>query len=205
VYVLEGENASGVDMTGRSATVRRVIDPTDVELESEDASNLHGLQAGARIGFTPMYFRWTGYGVGLVRESEEDPNVTPYDYSKLKQVGGMQCVFANVEGDASEEIVTRDNRFAAYVWKGNAEEWIDSPARSIPVNPNGAKIASVTEGPGLVGASFGENGAGVQGAALFPSVEIICPELDYYLVNVIVTGTLRDARTETFLTVGPPS
>jgi len=193
LYVLDGPHA------GLSGTVRCVTDANTLEIELSDATFLYGTTAGTRLGLSPMYARWTGHAAAAVRESEEQPNIAAYDYSRNRHMLSAQPVFVNVGGDAATDVTNCDARFSALAFAGNDDTWLLYPQRSYPTDSRGNKVISVVDGPALYPGYFVERN-GVVGPALFPSIEIICPELTYTLLCVNVSGNLRASRTTSFPT-----
>lgn len=194
VYVLNGTRA------GLSATIKRVV--ADNLLEMED-DTLAGVLEDTRMGISPVYLRWTGHGCGILSEQQEFEGtpVSPYDYSRLRSVEAIGCVFSDVSGTATTS-GRDDARFAADVYRGNAEVSVNGDAayRTFPTASNGDQVDSVVDGPGVHWARANVLGGegGITGSSLFPTIQIFVPDLDYTLLNVLVRGSQRTAVTEMF-------
>lgn len=199
LYVLNGP------LAGRSATIRRRVDDFNVELEASDAANLYGITAsntvdgmGTRLGITPVYFRAVFSALGLVPNARGEGGAADmWDYMKVRHAASVGAAFTDLTGEAAADVVNCDARFASLIYKGNSETWVGYPTRKYPTLGDGSKVCSVTEGPSIYQAQAVE-GPGYIGAALFPGVEIICPDLDFSMLNVLVVGTVREADSEQF-------
>jgi hypothetical protein len=194
VYALDGVRA------GLSGTIKRVIASNLLEMEDD---MMVGTPAGTRMGLSPVYFQWTGHGCGIISEQQEFDGtpVSPYDYSRVRSVEAIGCVFTDVSGGATS-LDMSDERFSADIYLGNSLTPVNGDAfyRTFPLAANGDDVTSIVDGPGIYWARANDAQAegGITGASLFPTVRIFVPDLDYTLLNVLVRGSQRTAITESF-------
>lgn len=195
VYVLQVAGDPDSPLHGKSATILRKLSTAAVGLvDDADAAALNGLPLGSVVGISPVFFKATGWACGLVSEQADEAPVGPFDYTRVRHAHSIGCTFSDVEGTAS--VFDGQARFAGMVYKGNKEQWENFGTWAFPTGTRGSIITSVREGPSTNQAMLGVNNQGVQGAALFPSIEIFTPDLDYTLLNIVVYGTVRQADTE---------
>lgn len=198
LYVLDGP------LAGQSATISRRVSSSVLEFE-DDVSNLYGLASGVRVGLSPVYFRWVGHTLP-VQASEEQGGVQfaeAHDWFYTRHVDSLGCVFADVSFPdvVSEDEDNHDPRFEALMYRGNETE---PRASAFPTGEEDQKVTSIENGLTTYFAAFtdpGEDSAGglegrygVASHALFPGVAIYVPGLDFRLLSVVVTGTIRDSQ-----------
>lgn len=180
-YILDGEYA------GLKFRVSNISGAT-VNVDSPIPFGLP--TSGFRVGFSPVYCRWTGYQMGMKLPGDLDS--AKKDLARHVQANQMTCTFSKVEDGTSG---STDPKFWVSVYRG--DETTVVAGRRCPVALNGAALASIKEGPSITPANFAPSGresGGVQGSALFPVVETFCPEVSYTLIQADVTGNLLALR-----------
>lgn len=189
LYVLTGPNRGqssiiqGCTNTGGAL----VFTPADV-------TPFLDLPAGTRLGVSPVYCRWTG---AHLLKYAPDGTPIPYDFFQRRIINTLGCSFADVSGAAAG---LTEASFRALAWAGNASE---ISAWATPRDTTGTEVPAVSESEGNHYAGFDTDDTasgprtGFSAAALFPSVEIACPELDFRLLAVRVTGTINKEVTST--------
>lgn len=195
LYVLDGEHA------GRKAKIESVTGQF-LDLVSP---GLPILEAGTRVGISPVNFLWVGHEIGASDPDSPTGTVWRGDRNRqgravVKQVDQIGCTFTDVSGDAAGDDDNRDARFAGAIYKGNNT---DHEGLFFPVDPKGrgTKHESIFDGPSEYPAPLGDGKHGQTAASPFPAVSIFCPDLYYTLLEVRVTGTIlasqREERAET--------
>lgn len=197
LYLLDGANAH------KKARVIRKVDDDEILLDKDEADIMfHGFDAeditGLRAGLSPVYFRWTGAQLGLQVETEEQVvSFGSFEFFRGRQAETLLCCFSTVSGTAASDTTNNDARFAALIFKGNEED-IVANERRFPEDINGNKMVSVANGPSIQPAAYGTDKHGYCASILFPGVEIVCPDLDFTLLAVRITGNIlasfRDER-----------
>ncbi len=187
LYVLSGPNQ------GRSALITDLTSITgDALFTVDDLEPFTNITAGTRLGVSPVYCRWTGHHL-LKYDVQGQP--LPYDFFQRRVANSLGCSFSDVSGNASG---TTEASFRALMWRGNATE---PAAYATPRDKGNSQVTSITDREGVYYAGFTQTDSsqdiktGVSGSALFPSVEIACPELDFRLLSVRVTGTINNETT----------
>ena len=188
VYLMDGANE------GAKARIRYVVTSIlgegtigDLVLDSSLAD-----QPGDRIGISPVYCRWVGHQLGL--QSGEDIQQFSFgndDDFRVRQPEELGCHFVDVAGAAATDEVNKDARFKGLIYRGNE---LTPLGEGFPQSISGKtdaerKFLSIVDGPSMVYAGFGDD-FGVLGAATFPSVEVVCPDLDFTLLSVRVNGKI---------------
>lgn len=181
LYVLDGTHE------GDKAKVRFVDSNGNLVLSSSLA-----FDSGDRIGISPVYCRWVGHQLGLQAGEElQQFSFGNDDDFRVRQPEQLGCHFVDVTGDPATDTMNKDARFKALVFKGNDSGVLGS---GFPLSINGKtdaerKYLSVIDGPSEIYASFGDL-RGQRGSAVFPGVEITCPDLDFTLLSVKVDGKI---------------
>jgi len=207
LYVLDSSDSSYIGLKAKiSHSASNVISLANYY--TEDNTNylaLQGLPSGSRILISPIYFRWTGYPVMV--QTDDGQIFSNREFFQIKQVDAIGIALTNVSGAALVEGAVgnlsgtgnsaTDPRFRALVYKGSEA---DPTASAYPRSMNAENVASIQIDEGLYHAAFGANNAatnnagrfGLAGNVLTPGVEILACDMDFRLISVIVTGSIRD-------------
>jgi len=204
LYVISTETTS---LAGARAQIKRVVGSgvgyTDIELQADDAFDLTadgGLAVGDRVAISPVVVKWTGAPVAS--QNEDGTPFQGQDFFRVKHLDSVGLSFADVQGPPADDATT-DAKFVAKAY--SADEATPAAIAVVRSKSTGIEARSITLGSSIVYASFGTAGAGrtstanrlgVDGQVLAPSVEIMCPDLDFRLMAASVTGSVRaSART----------
>lgn len=185
VYVLDGEHE------GDKAKVR-YLRFSDSLLVLDRALAVND---GDRVGISPVYCEFTGHAVGL--ETKEGFVFAKDDIFRVRQPEQIRCHFVDVAGPAATDDTNKDARFKGQLYKGNNLEILggDFPKGISGKTDDERKVISVADGPSQIPAAFGDL-HGQHAAVCFPSIKIICPELDFRLLGVRVDGKITAATQE---------
>jgi hypothetical protein len=186
LYVLKAVDES---LIGQSAKIRTRPSATTLSLGATQAANLYGLAVGDIVGLSPVHFRGVFWPLGS--EPEEGKG---NDFFRVRHMDSVGCLFSDVGGTSSGHADDID-RFRALAYLG-AEA--DPVATAETRDTSNNLVKSVEDHEGLYWAGFGPDPdgvlrgrTGVDGSVLTPGVEIFCPDLDYSLVAVQVTGSWK--------------
>jgi hypothetical protein len=149
------------------------------------------LRVGDVVGISPVYFRWVG---GPIIPQAEDGTQTgmTQDWFRVKHVKTIVPHFTGVDGSSIIDFPTAC-RYRGLVYRGNST----TPVYGETFDRNGNLVQSVLEDNPKWAAAFGSNNNpasglyGVDGSTLSPGIEIFCPNLDYMLSGVMVSGSMR--------------
>lgn len=174
LYVLDGP-AAGESMTIQSASGGSVV------VDSVPA----GLAIGHKVGVSPVYFKWVGCPLWM-----QVVGAPPFFSSFSQKIANSAAYnFTDVAGTAAGQ---NEAAMFATLYRANAAEPFEF---RVATNNDGASVPSIKEGESNHYAAFGaaeDDGMtgsfGVQGAVLHPGVEMFCPDLDFRLLSVMVTG-----------------
>jgi len=187
LYVLSGPNQ------GRSALITDLTSITgDALFTVDDLEPFTDLEEGTRLGVSPVYCRWTGHHL---LKYAADGSPVPFDFFQRRVANTLGCSFSDAAGNA---LGAPEATFRALIYSGNGSEPV---ATAVPRNRGNTQVASIVDREGTYYAGFTQSDSsqdvktGVSGAALFPSVEIACPDLDFRLLSVVVTGTINNETT----------
>lgn len=143
------------------------------------------------FGLSPMYYEWIGSQLGMVSENGMAFS-SGYDYFATRHVDSLNCVFVDVDGATAD---TNTARFQGAIYSGTS---VTAEDVRFPQDNQRGVVQSVVEGVSVYAAAFSdpsgssvEGRSGVAGNALFPSVRIYTPNLDFRLLSVVVVGTIR--------------
>lgn len=199
LYMLDGPLAH------RSARIVRKYSGDSgqsVLLDYADAIAMFGAAnpVGYRAAISPIFFRWVGCTLGMTsKDGQPFDNLT--QAFTVRQANMIAASFVDVSGSLAG---TDDARFAGLVYKGNT---VSAESMAFPTEIDGAQVTSVIEGPSprpatLGGATSDGPGHGVVGTFLYPGVEVVCPDLDFRLIEVQVTGSINATDRESRPLVG---
>lgn len=120
------------------------------------------------------------------------------DFFRVKHFKSVGCSFTDVSGTGLDEGTVA--RFKGLAYRGSQEE---PAAVSETLDREGETVVSIADGEGTTYAAFAnpnsqlQGKSGVNGSVLSPGVRIICPDVDYRLIGVRVTGdVLATYRTQ---------
>ena len=201
LYVMESPNPAFV---GVKAQIK-MRSGSQLVITAATKNGLNGLPLGSKIAISPVYFRWVGHPVGVQTENEAGQMFqfsSTHNFFRVKMLGTASCVFTDLLGkpftdpiDPTNPTEAKDPKFRALVYKGSSE----APAHaSYPRDRSGSIVMSITEDD-TYGAAFGIDGSattsqnarnGVQGSILTPGIEIMCPDIDFRLMGVNITGSI---------------
>lgn len=182
VYCISGEEY------GTKARIVAVADGALPDTRELTLDRPVSIAQGARVHIDAIYTRIVGSPVG----SNNPQGGLAEDYYRLKKVDTLKPSFVDVdtyEGDTPSDIT-----FRGLIYDGSGAA---PTSAEFPTNEAGVKVRGVTELETQYPASFGKSSrylrrAGVQGASLSPGVEIICSDLDYRLLGMLVGGSVQD-------------
>ncbi len=196
VYVLDSSTASYI---GKKVKVVERLSATTFRVAS--GSDFVGLPDASRIGISPVFFQWIGPNLPMA-----GADGTPFaeqDFNVVRKIDTIYASFVDVSGaPVGDEIsssssgfgdTTTDAKFEALAYRGTGS----TPyAQAFARDRDGNLVASIQEFEGLRAAAFGDRADatlgryGVVGTSLSPGIRIYCPDLDYRLLSVIVTGKI---------------
>jgi len=192
-YIIESATASNV---GLKQQIRRVTfqggTTWRIELTATPSTMITALLVGDRVAVSPVYFRWIGHNLGI---TDAQGNVFGgASFSRIKQANTLGSAFTDVSGPPTFAADTStDAKYRGAMFSGT-----DTTAKvlAIPVDTEGVAFKSVVEGEPEFYAGFAssdpdvEGKYGVAGNSLSPAVEIICPDLDFRLLEANVRGRI---------------
>lgn len=193
LYVLWSATESLIGTKGKLAAAGTGGSFGLFNLATEDLGVFSGLAAGDIVGVAPVVFEWIGHPLGSQDEDQAYVNVS--DFFRLKHVKSIAPAFANVVGSPTSES-GKVRWYQGLIWKGDE----DDPTQEVFCRDNDGTISN-----GIVSfeaqryAAFGAATSpitgrfGLDGTSLTPGLRIICPDLDFRLIGVMVTGSLRDS------------
>ena len=194
IYILSSSTSSNVGLSkhifkhSKGTVSTDGSSPVDITIDK-----LASIQAGDVIAISPVFFRYVGSALPMVR-TEKGKTITTYDLFQNKQLSSVGCHFTDVSGG-----VTGYKFFQGLAY--NTES--DSPSVSaFPLDFSGQIIGdSIKTGESDDYAAFTASGLtttgrhGIQDSALNPGIEIFCPDIDFKLMAVICRG--RTTGTDT--------
>jgi hypothetical protein len=159
---------------------------------------LAGLVAGDRVAISPVRFRWIGRPVAtLSQEGFGFGNAN--DFFQIKQINALGGAFADVSGPATAAAETVvDDKYRGLVFRGSDE---DPATGAFPRANDQALVNSVQDDEPIELAYFSpedgdlQGNYGIKGFSLSPGLEVICPDLDFRLLGVIVRGKMKGTAT----------
>lgn len=189
MYVLDSPDASFI---GMSAQIYYMPTASQFSVGGPGVDqSLDGLPTGSTVGISPIYLRWVGHPLDNRATTDQGSFAQGIDFHRIKQVSSLECAFTDVSGDESE---TTNAKYRGLCYRGSDEDPLDAVP---PVGSSaGGSVGSVINREGRNAAYFRDSDSdasialGVVGNCLCPGVEIFCPNLDYRLVSVRVTGKL---------------
>lgn len=155
------------------------------------------LVVGDVVGYSPVFMEGVGAPLGM--ESEEGYQfASSADYFRQRHIESVSVTAVGVQGHvATSETIGAVARFQGVLYQGAEETPVEVADTT---DQNDALVESVVNGDGNVGASFGVQGStdvllgkfGRAGSVLCPGFRIFCPDLDYKILAMKVTGRVYD-------------
>jgi hypothetical protein len=195
VYVIQSDTVP----YGTSAIINRRPNPTRIQVISDDASVLDGLKAGDRIAISPVRFKvetrpitstMTTQGFGVFAD----------EFFQIKKADRLGCAFADVSGTATDDTDTADDKYQASLFKGSETAKL---ATAFPLARDGTSLVnSIVDNEPVEHAAFSDPASNLQGRygvrafSLTPSMEVLCPDLDFKLLGMIVYGRITAEATD---------
>ena len=199
LYVQDSATAS---LVGNKAKILEIINAQSRDYTSSDGGDtyivvagteLRSLAAGDRVGVSPVYFRWVGHPVGMNSESGE--RFAGVDYHRTKHLEGMGASLIDVSGPPSTDSSNKDCKFRALAFSGSS---LTPAEKTLIKDLNGLTTRSLENGTATYWAAFGADTStlamqgmyGIGGPAMTPGLEVFCPDVDFRLLSVLVTGKI---------------
>lgn len=153
------------------------------QLILEDASDF---AEGDTIGVSPVVFEWTSTVLGLSVEGEYPVGME--DRMMRRKIKSLQTVWTGVSGDADGE---NEAVWSAKLWEADNA---DARAEAWPTDREGTVYpAHLQDGPSPFSAAFGATKLGLEGSSPAVGVRVVCPDLDFTLLGVAVSGTIESS------------
>lgn len=194
VYVLWSSDPT---LIGQAAWIKYRVGTTAntalVALE-EGRNNLNGLQAGDIVGISPVPFRWIGHPLAAAEQSPQDQ--TPLNTFQVRHANAISCLFADVQGVHTTSEHSTEARFTGLLFRNSSDE---PSAIGYTRDNNNERTRSIhdDETPDVAGigesTTAGRHGFG--SLSMTPGIQVLCPDIDYRLVAVKVTGNLVDSAS----------
>jgi hypothetical protein len=153
-----------------------------------------GFVVGDQFVFSPVYARATGANVSLIDERFGSP-LSSSNFRQVRAITSVGGAFSDVSGYPLDDgIRTKDNHFNGLVYEGTA---VAPTVRAQSLDDEGNLFDGVQDGESKFYAGFGSADAdvmgkyGIKGTSLSPGLEIICPDLDYRLLEMLCRGTIQ--------------
>lgn len=189
VYVVWSATSS---LIGQSAWINyRVSSAGTVEL-GEGGDNLEGLAVGDVVAISPVKMRWVGCPLSAAEEAAGTPD-DPNNYFQGRAVQAITCAFSDVRGFHTESGHSAEARFTGLLYRGSTSTPTARAFTRANTNER-ARALYDDETPCVAGFSESttEGRHGLLGLSVTPGFEIICPDIDYRVVAVKVSGRLVD-------------
>jgi len=185
LYVLDGP------YVGWKLTVNYRVSANRLDVQPKMVS----LPSGTKFSVSPMYFEWVGSALGLENEEGFEYGQNG-EFHAVRHVDSLVASFTSVTYSGVDDT---EARYEGTVYLGNATMPAD---KRFPEDNRRAQVQSVMNGASVNAAAFSdpldtdaEGRTGVQGNAVHPGVRIFVSDLDFQLLSVRVTGTIRDEDT----------
>ena len=192
LYILESSDAS---IVGRSIVVR--YRATSTQLTLGEGRTGFTIPAGTKVGLSPVFFEWVGSPEGLSTEEGQQFG-DDEDFFRVRHFQSIGCAFTDVTGTGLDEGTIA--RFMGLAYRGSEA---DPAATAATLDRAGNEVISITDGEGTYYAAFTGTSTtlqgkyGVNGSALSAGVRIICPDVDFRMIGVRITGdVLATSRTQ---------
>lgn len=194
IYVLKSADET---LLGASAVIHNVVGSwataDTVALTAATASNLYGLDEDDIVGMSPIYFQWTGSPVGL-NDEEGNQFGSLEDFFRIRHAKSIGCAFTDVDLSSLGTADQIGARYTGLVYRGAEDAEVEEvQTRDL----DGNLVTSLVDHEATYYAGFGtpvspsSGRHGVDGSVLVPGIRILCPDVDYRLVGVVVDGSIR--------------
>ena len=188
-YVLSSTNRANI---GRKVLMKEIgsTGPFTEIRTFDNGGFAFSLNAGDVIGFSPVYFRWVGGPI--MPQAEDGTLIGSQDWFRVKHVKSVTPHFTGVSGPTITNFPTAC-RYRGLVYRGNS----NTPTVAETVNQDDQLVRSILDDTPIWSSAFGTNLStssgkyGIDGATLAPGIEIFCPDLDYMMCGVMVSGSMR--------------
>ena len=191
IYVLQAADKSQIGK-GETITAKVSSNQLDTQLNAE-------LQAGDKLGVSPVPFRWVSPPLPTFGP---DGRVIPDEGLVRLVVGSVRPTFSGVQGDAADTIWAT---FRGLVYRRDENQPL---GEGVPITNNGDGRQGVNEGIANVAAGVspsrdeaiakGVRGQrGVAGSGLSVGVEIVTPDLDFTVISARTDGRITREDTDT--------
>lgn len=150
-----------------------------------------GLVKDNHIGISPVYCRVVGAKIPVVDQFNNSDSDDQFRTRQVDAIGGSFVDVGTITYDATPP-TDYDDRYRGLLYVGNS--LTPASARFPALESGGDFYHSLASGapinPAPVDAAAGDADAkrGIQGPVLVPGIETFCPELDYTLIGMQVTG-----------------
>lgn len=189
VYVLWSATSS---LIGQSAWVKYRVSVNGTLALSEGVGYLAGLAVGDVVGLSPVKMRWIGCPLAAAEEEAGTPD-DPNNYFQGRAAQAISCAFSDAQGFHLESGHAAEARFTGLLYKGSTTT---PTARAFSRGDDNDRARSIYDNENPCVAGFSESTTqgrhGLLGLSMTPGIEITCPDIDYRVVAVKVSGRLLD-------------
>lgn len=158
-----------------------------VTIDDPSAVIHDAIAVGDRVTLGPVVLRWVGPALGLQDESGQSFGVG--DTFRVRHAETIRAHFTNVTGDATTDVSGLNAIYAGLLYRGNSDS---AEQTVVPTDAGDNAIQTVIEGEPKYGAIFGQYG--VDGPLLFPGIQVVCADLDFYLIGAFISGKVLDTK-----------
>lgn len=202
LYVTECSDES---LIGQSMTIRLLQAPRTFLMTAASHAlmvNLRTTTGKIRLSLSPVVCRWVGHPVAV--QDREGFKFSGLDFFTVKTFDTVAAAFTDVSGEAFDVKSGSDDRYRGLAYRGVN---VAAAARAFPVDRDGSEqVKSIEDGNPTRRAAFrlepptaapaqGRQDTlgryGVRGNSLTPGIEIICTDLDFRLLQVVVSGRIE--------------
>jgi len=189
VYVVWSATSS---LIGQSAWINYRVSSGGIVQLGEGAGYFAGLAAGDVVAISPVKMRWVGCPLSAAEEAAGTPD-DPNNYFQGRAVQAITCAFSDVEGFHTESGHAAEARFTGLLYRGSTST---PTARAFARANTNERARAIYDDETPCVAGFSESTTegrhGLLGLSVTPGFEIICPDIDYRVVAVKVSGRLVD-------------
>lgn len=193
----EGKGFQIIGLVFSAGTPNTIV----MHLSSYWSTFIHGapsiLSIGDKLQISPVPVRVVGANLAVV---DPDTGMPTQDHSRQRILSSIGGVFADCQGRSAAN-GRGDNTFYGAIYEGTIITKSvtfgddNSIARSVSTDDAGLPYSGVENGESRFYAGMGattdtEGKYGVMGATISPSIEIICPDLDFVLLEMLVRGKI---------------
>ena len=190
VYVIY---SSSKEFIGRKAQIHHRISDSQLQLTEATKSEFENLPANARLVISPIPCGWVG---SSVQPASEEGQVFQKTRAQVRQIDSITVTATNISGTPATD-GEDDDVFFAEAYEG------DIPAvqsRGLPRKRSSTlREGALKEGSSDYAAPFTDPDSnrrgGVRGTNLTPGLLIVCPDLDFTLLEVSVSGMMVGSKS----------